>query len=64
MSNVHEILSVFVLFVVYLTTPAFQGMFKSWMVVNKEFKGVQEKWQWLNLRCFPDTLKKPAKKEL
>ena len=61
MSNIHEILSLFVLFLVYLTTPAFRDMLKSWMFVNNEFKGVQKKWQWFNLRYFPDTLKKTTK---
>jgi purine-cytosine permease-like protein len=64
MSNILEVLSLFVLFVVYLTTPAFRVMLKSWMVVNNEFKGVQNKLQWLNLRYIPDTLKKPTKKQL
>lgn len=64
MSNIHELLSLFILFVVYLTTPAFQDMLKSWMVVNNEFRAVQKKWQCLNLGHFPDTLQKPTKKQV
>jgi len=45
MSNIHEIMSLFVLFVVYLMTSAFLDMLKSWIVVNNEFGGVQKKWK-------------------
>lgn len=53
MSNIHEILSLFVLFVVYLTTAAFRDMLKSWTVMNNEFGEVQKLWKCLNLSHFP-----------
>jgi hypothetical protein len=62
MSNYHEILSLLILFVVYLMTPEFQCMLKSWMIVSNDFRGVQKKWQWLKLKYFPDKLRKPTKK--